>query len=75
MRCSWGTAAALLGIPILLWLVERTEPYLQLESASKEILNEIVHRLDALVATEGALESRLGRVPTSEHGRSLRSDF
>ena len=48
----------------LLWLVERTEPYLQLESAPKEILNEIVHRLDALVTTEGALESRLGRAPT-----------
>ena len=45
----------------LMWAVDRTQPYLQSESAPKDILHEIAARLDSLVTTEGVLESRLGR--------------
>ncbi len=44
----------------LMRLVYRTQPYLQLESAPEEILNEIVVHPDMLVTTKGVLESRLG---------------
>jgi hypothetical protein len=45
----------------LLWMLQRTKPYVDAESAPPSVLDEILEHMEELVTTEGTLDSRLRR--------------